>query len=471
MASNVRSSWIRIEAALIGVLKDVVVRAIADNIDRLLMYQESCLTKIHINLGELQSRLKRYGDFTQRPSTDWSSLDVSLDYALDSFVKRVEKHIIALELSSQLLSRLTSTQPVESPIVPTSRFPGSPEILTQHVRGLLDTRSKGELRHPPFIAAEAFEQLSALGPNTVSAWHAKSRDDGRHVILNDTAYSEDLPPYVIKKTVQELAYLLSPLEVTNCSLPQCTALICHTSVKYTYALSLPEAHLTPISLRSKYDEKEVSLSVKISYARALCRAIMFLHTANSVHKNIRPENIIVSKRSSSGEKKLCLIGLEQIRAELAHSALRPDMEWYKNLYRHHSRQGLLMQEFYQMQHDMYSLGVCLLELGLWYSFVVTDYSGGLQTPMPNPKLELDGLEKGKIRAKVVQDKFIDMANNHLPAKAGNVYTDVVLSCLTCLEKEEHNRFQIPQNLKDDAGLLVGVEFVKKIMGRLDEIVI
>jgi hypothetical protein len=45
------------------------------------------------------------------------------------------------------------------------------------------------------------------------------------------------------------------------------------------------------------------------------------------------------------------------------------MAWDRNVYRHPLRQGDRPAEAYRMQHDIYSLGVCLLEIGLWESFV------------------------------------------------------------------------------------------------------
>jgi hypothetical protein len=45
------------------------------------------------------------------------------------------------------------------------------------------------------------------------------------------------------------------------------------------------------------------------------------------------------------------------------------MRWDRNVYRHPLRQGHDLTEKYRMQHDIYSLNVCLLEIGLWESFV------------------------------------------------------------------------------------------------------
>ncbi|KAK8053251.1 hypothetical protein PG996_012552 [Apiospora saccharicola] len=47
-------------------------------------------------------------------------------------------------------------------------------------------------------------------------------------------------------------------------------------------------------------------------------------------------------------------------------------EWVENMYRHPRRQGMDVQERCNIGHDIYSLGVCLLEIGLWNLLVRRD---------------------------------------------------------------------------------------------------
>lgn len=60
-----------------------------------------------------------------------------------------------------------------------------------------------------------------------------------------------------------------------------------------------------------------------------------------------------------------------------------DMSWDRNVYRHPLRQGNDPVDRYRMQHDIYSLGVCLLEVGLWESFV--EYTGENEKEAPGSK--------------------------------------------------------------------------------------
>lgn len=81
-----------------------------------------------------------------------------------------------------------------------------------------------------------------------------------------------------------------------------------------------------------------------------------------------------------------------------------------------------------MQHDIYSLGVCLLEIGLWDSLVIP--SDG---PRPSSSLDIGGLISQKNSSKAAWDikkVLTDLASSSLPSAMGATYTYVVLLCLS-----------------------------------------
>jgi hypothetical protein len=105
-----------------------------------------------------------------------------------------------------------------------------------------------------------------------------------------------------------------------------------------------------------------------------------VHTVQFVLKNIRPETIIVFRNEHSDIGAPFLAGFEQFRIDDGHTYRAGDDLWQQNLCklpvhssvmmltnslldRHPSRQGTHPQVDYQMQHDIYSLGVVLLEEG------------------------------------------------------------------------------------------------------------
>jgi hypothetical protein len=153
-----------------------------------------------------------------------------------------------------------------------------------------------------------------------------------------------------------------------------------------------------------------------------------------------------------------------------------DNEWDRNLYRHPSREGLFAQEDYIMQHDVYSLGVCLLELGLWESFVcyekeVGDATGEKKRLSTGLGLSLDSFQfqtEESILSPKVKAHLVDLARRRLPSRMGDKYTSVVITCLTCLDPGNED-FGDDEEMRDDDGVLVGVRFIEKVLLKLDEI--
>ena len=144
-----------------------------------------------------------------------------------------------------------------------------------------------------------------------------------------------------------------------------------------------------------------------------------------------------------------------------------------HLDRHPTRQGILPEETYKMQHDIYSIGVILLEIGLWTSFV--DYKcSNPETPettvaVPTKTLlHLPAGEEKDQRKKAFRNMEMleDLAERELPIKMGQKYTDVVLSCLRCLDEGDNGG---RAEFLDEDGNIVGERFVGSILGKIQEI--
>jgi serine/threonine protein kinase len=202
------------------------------------------------------------------------------------------------------------------------------------------------------------------------------------------------------------------------------------------------------------------LDERFSIARQLAKAVMFVHSVGFVHKNIRPETILIL-RGDTQEPHAALTGFKSFRLDEGQTFLRGDDEWEANLYRHPTRQGAQPEDTYSMQHDIYSLGVCLLEIGIADSLVLYDASGNA-TPNSTLTENLDSSIKGP-RKKAFETKraLVKIASDQLPAKMGRKYAEIVLTCLTCLDSTE-NSFGTEAEFLDENGLLVGVRFIEKV---------
>lgn len=238
----------------------------------------------------------------------------------------------------------------------------------------------------------------------------------------------------------------------------------------------PQHSKSPTSLRQLFLKQDLfSASAVVKVAKQLVQSVSYIHACDFVHKNIRPENILVFPDTSTPSPlgASFLLGFNQFRNTNFQTNLVGDPAWHRNLYRHPRRQGTFVEERYMMQHDIYSLGVCLLELGLWRSFVWYPDDSGNAAPVPalTLGLSLSDADFQSVRTTTplrIKEHLVNLATKELPPKLGDIYTNVVLSCLTCLDPE-NKAFGNEQDLKDEDGILIGVKFVEKILLRIADI--
>ncbi|SMR55718.1 unnamed protein product [Zymoseptoria tritici ST99CH_3D1] len=227
--------------------------------------------------------------------------------------------------------------------------------------------------------------------------------------------------------------------------------------------------MPPKSLRASLQApSRHNLTQRIALARQFARAVSYVHALGFVHKNVRPETIVGFSQTDGTARRFFLVGFEQPRLADGQTMIRGDNEWHRNLYRHPTRQGLRPEETFVMQHDMYSLGVCLLEIGLWQSSVVYDGDSGI--PMPNLSLGVSSNNPDKDSPLAVKARLVQLAEDRLPGLMGEVYSDIVLNCLTCLD-EDNADFGDESEFVDEDGVLVGVRYIEKVLMKLDEIVV
>ncbi|KAH6697422.1 hypothetical protein F5X68DRAFT_272349 [Plectosphaerella plurivora] len=223
-----------------------------------------------------------------------------------------------------------------------------------------------------------------------------------------------------------------------------------------------------------------SLSRRIAVAHSLARSVSSIHTFEFVHKNIRPESVLLLGDDVDAGATF-LLGFDSFReADGATYLLGDDVSWDRNLYRHPTRHGNFITERYRMHHDVYSLGVCLLELGLGESFVAFD-ADGLPTPASRLAedfgnwLKTTGRESGEVTGRFEEsagllkhskDYLEHLAATQLPQCAGTRYTQAVMACLSCLDDDKS---QVEED--DTYGIEVGMGFIQNILGQLDEILV
>lgn len=228
----------------------------------------------------------------------------------------------------------------------------------------------------------------------------------------------------------------------------------------------------------------ISLSKKLFIAQELAKAVYYVHAFDFVHKNVRPESVLYFEDPGSVNSHAFLVGFDAFRAAEAGTMMEGDMTWARNVYRHPSRQGTHLKAKYNMQHDIYSLGVCLLEIGLWQSFVEYDDGSELGGPsQPKSGIFYDEFMAwnktlGRVSLDVLAIRLkrylVEQTKTMLAPRMGDKYTYVVLSCLTCLDDENEDFRSISScgnevNDDDDDDDAVAMLFIEKIMRSLNSI--
>ncbi|GAW16626.1 hypothetical protein ANO14919_060590 [Xylariales sp. No.14919] len=284
----------------------------------------------------------------------------------------------------------------------------------------------------------------------------------------------------VKADVGSLAKKLQNVDPDSFGLLRCKGILKHhdstnklSAIEVVY--HTPSNCQLPRTLRHYLlKQNPVSLSAVVRMAKQLVRSVHYVHTCGFVHKNVRPENILIFPSGddlSLGHS--FLIGFTEFRNENFQTNLHGDAAWQRNLYRHPQRQGAFVLERYVMQHDIYSLGVCLLEIGLWRSFVWYPTHDDNATPVPGMALgfscsDEEFATKHPTGQQRIKERLVALAEKELPPRVGDAYTNIVISCLRCLDPD-NGIFGTGAGLIDEDGVTVGVKFVEHILSSIIEI--
>jgi hypothetical protein len=313
---------------------------------------------------------------------------------------------------------------------------------------------------------------------TVATRTHSNRSVSRY-ILNQIQCDTGAKPQILKRNVRDLVRKLQVDEPYTFGLLNCKGFVAESvpaglteHLSLTLVFREPPGSLNPKSLRNVLVNTPTSMSTtqRLDIARDLARSVSYVHTFGFVHKNVRPESVLIFDRANGQGMSAFLVGFENFRRDEGWTQRQGDDAPDKNLYRHPSRQGFKPQDDYEMRHDIYSLGVCLLEIGLWDSFVKHHST----TPVRSlSRLLTAPSEKGKeVLSESVQaqarDRFIALARCRLPGSMGDRYTEIVQTCLTCLDAGNVD-FGDEKAFEDENGILVGTRYIEKVLLRLGKL--
>ena len=292
-------------------------------------------------------------------------------------------------------------------------------------------------------------------------------DSDKWVVVDCIPCNPEVDVGLVTRDVRELARKLFSVDPLTFGILQCRGVIrvmepgSGRPHSFDFIFNIPrELSNEPRSLRSYLSSNlNHTLTDRFQLAKQLAKSISYVHTLGFVHKNVRSETVLWFQTKESSSDLFFLIGFEKMRMVDGRTLRSGDSTWEKNLYRHPHRQGLVPEDNYTMQHDIYSLGVCLLEVGLWESFL--SHQDGATSPLPTAALGITLNSPEFKQPSLMKGHLVALAKRDLPKQMGERYKTVVVNCLTCLDQENAD-FGDQSEFEDVDGVLVGVKYIEKV---------
>jgi len=424
-----------------------------------------------------------------------SSLDGIIS-DLENWQRRFDPSwFLIMKIASDVIDReLERANPPSRPTLPSSSLIAAPtrESPITLASGLRTAVRHGRSHQSVFLSQEQLECIT-IPFSGVKAGRRRKAADTKWLIIDSIVSRPGANLQVLERDVRQLATKLSQADPFTFGLLNCKGVMrtAHGSQRGISSFDLIfRCPGRPEELRSLRQvllglNKRLSLSRKLGIAKELAKSVSYVHTFNFVHKNIRPESILLFGDTDSIRSSTFLIGFDSFRSADGDTSLIGDLAWDRNSYRHPLRQGEHPEEDYRMQHDIYSLGVCLLEIGLWESFVeYTDstnpqprkgesfskFEAWLKESDSSPETQKSPRSPSCLDSVAfkLKDYFVERARVELPPRVGDKYAHVVVACLTCLD-EDNEQFGDPADMMDENGMLVAVRFIEKILLQLEDI--
>lgn len=293
----------------------------------------------------------------------------------------------------------------------------------------------------------------------------KRFDSDKWVVVDRVQVSQPYNLTLMMKDMRELARKLSAIDPEVSCILSCRGIIRNDDFNtgrpssFDFIFDVPEnLGGKPETLRGYFCfHPQPALNERFQLAYHLAKSVCYVHTLGFVHKNIRPETFIGWSTETQSFASVFLVGFEKLRSADGRTIKIGDSILERNIYRHPQRQGLHPDEVYEMQHDMYSLGVCLLEIGIWQSFLVYNNA---DEPKASAHFQ-EMLDKTNNVPIALKDSLIALAREKLPQQMGPRYTEVTVNCLTCLD-EDNADFGDKAQFEDGDGIIVGARYIEKV---------
>ncbi|EXK78377.1 hypothetical protein FOQG_16942 [Fusarium oxysporum f. sp. raphani 54005] len=275
-----------------------------------------------------------------------------------------------------------------------STLRGVPEILSQHL--MRDIATKAKILDYRSLQRDAqLDQISLIGPPSMqmkastAAWKTSEK-----AIIEFRPYALSADPRVVSELEQCVGQLAAIFQHAKPSLMYTLSCqgyyIDKSNSRFGLIYRFPPGSTDYMRLDTLIETKPqpiCSLSMRFEIARRLAVAVAFLHGVGWVHKAIQTRRVLLFTRTTSDRKCIgdaYLTGFQDARGvhgdSMGHEA---DLSWKTKLYRHPDRHSYQNNAYFTTGHDIFALGVVLLELGLWRLLAIDRYEELLKTAKPH----------------------------------------------------------------------------------------
>jgi serine/threonine protein kinase len=252
---------------------------------------------------------------------------------------------------------------------------------------------------------------------------------------------------ILERRVQELTALLrEPERPTSLPLPMCYGYLKEDPTDFALVYSLP-AHADPLerpkSLYSLFPQNTESvkvpgqvrvlpdLAVRYRLARTLAEGLLVLHSIRWLHKAFNSGNILLFVGPSGLEVTKPMLSGFGLGRSASHEQQTIDLRGFKSKFALYQHPELRCETHrrYEARHDIYSLGMVLVEIAFWQNLHL---------------FTKDGQDAEDFRQMI-----ISLCHKSLGHRMGKRYCSVVLNCIDnddCWTTAEANGDSSPASL-------------------------
>lgn len=195
--------------------------------------------------------------------------------------------------------------------------------------------------------------------------------------------------------------------------------------RFVYRFAIPQMYKSDYitlfdAIRNLRDSSRPTLDERLALAYNIAKALEQWHEQDWVHQGICSHNIVLLKHRRNTRwafESAMLHGFEFARPNAKPSIGAYVENIQLDVYRHPERQGP-SRDGHTKLHDLYSLGVVLLEIGIWRPAVAIVHRPGTSKKLED--LTVTGMVK----------RLKEAAITSLAHYAGTSYTQAVQACLT-----------------------------------------